>query len=154
MNFADIAKKQISEIERPPLPPSGMYRWQVTKVPSHENIANGDYTQVTFPVKAVEAYDSVDTDDLQKFGGLKNVTSSIRFLFDNKDETKFSQTEFRLRTFLEKHLQIDGIGRMTLAEAMTAAFNCQCDGEFGHRPDKNDPELVYGEIRKTSPTRE
>lgn len=154
MNFADIAKKQLSEIERPPLPPIGMYRWQVTKIPAAEDSGDKLWTSLRFPVKAIEAYDNVDADELRKFGGIKNVVSSVQFLFDNSDTTKFQQTEFRLKTFLEKHLQVENAANMSLGEALTAALNCQCDGEFAHRPDKNDRELVYGEIRKTSPVRE
>lgn len=153
-NFAEIASKRLADIERPPVAPVGMYRWQVTKIPTTEQISNGAYTQITFPVKAIEAYESVDADDLRKFGGIKNVVASVRFLYDNNDETKGAQTEFRIRTFLEKHLQVEGVGAMTLAQAMAATLNCQCDGEFSHRPDPNDREIIYGEIRKTAPVRE
>ena len=154
MNFADIANKKLADIERPPLAPPGMYRWQIVKIPTSENVANDAYTNVTFTCKAVEAYDSVDADDLAAFGGIKNVASQFRFLFDNNDATKFDQTLFRLRTFLEKHLAIDGAEKMSLNEAMNAAVNQQFDGNFFHRPDKNDKELFYGEIQKTAPVRE
>ncbi len=153
MNFAEIANKKMDEIERPPLAPVGMYRFQVTKVPTVEDISNGAYTQVSFPVKAVEAYESVDEDDLKKFGGFKNVISSVRFLFDNNDATKAAQTQFRLKNFIEMHLAVEGAEKMTLLEAMNASVNAQCDGELGWRPDKNDPEVKYAEIKKTSPIR-
>lgn len=153
-NFSEIANKKLADVERPAIPPVGMYRWQVTKMPVIEDVANGDYTNITIPCKAVEAYDNVDTDDLQKFGGLKNVISSKRFLYDNKDATKGGQTEFQIRQFLEKHCAIEGVEAMTIGQALAASLNAQFDGEMKHRADKNDPELKYAEVAKTAPIRE
>lgn len=153
-NFSEIANKKLADVERPPIPPVGMYRWQVTKVPQIENVSNGAYTNITIPCKAVEAYDNVDEDDLQKFGGLKNVISSKRFLYDNQDATKGGQTEFQIRQFLEKHCAIEGIENMSIAQGLAACLNAQFDGEMKHRADKNDPEVKYAEIAKTAPVRE
>lgn len=153
-SFAEIANKKLADIEKVPLPPIGMYRWQVTKIPSIEVVSNGAYTNISIPVKAVEAYESVDSDELQKFGGLKNVTSFVKFLYDNNDETKGLQTENRIRTFIERHCAVEGAENMTITEALNALVNRQFDGEMKWRPDKNDPETKYAEINKTSPVRE
>ncbi len=153
-NFSEIANKKIADVERPPLPPVGMYRWQVTKTPVIEDTAGGQYTSISFPCKAIEAYDNVDTDELSAFGGVKNVVSSVKFFYDNQDATKGAQTEFRIRQFLEKHCAIEGVEDMTIGEGMAKATNCFFDGEMKHRPDKNDPEMKYAEIGKTAPVRE
>ena len=79
-SFAEIANKKIADVERPPLPPVGNYRWQVTKAPQIEETAGGQYTSISIPCKAVEAYDNVDTDDLSAFGEIKNVVSQVKFL--------------------------------------------------------------------------
>ena len=153
-SFAEIAKKKIADVERPPLPPVGNYRWQVTKAPTIEEIADGQYTNISIPCKAVEAYDNVDTDDLSAFGGIKNVISTVKFLYDNNDATKGAQTEFRIRQFLEKHCAIEGIEDMSIGEGLAKCVNAQFDGVMQHRPDKNDPEMKYAEIQKTAPVRE
>lgn len=153
-NFSEIANKKLAEVERPPVPPVGMFRWQVTKVPQIEDVANGQYTQITVPCKAIEAYDNVDSDELSAFGGIKNVTANKRFLYDNQDATKGGQTEFQIRQFLEKHCQIEMTDDTTIAEGLAKCVNAQFDGELKHRPDKNDPEIKYHEIGKSAPVRE
>jgi hypothetical protein len=154
-NFSEIANKKLAEVERPPLPPMGMYRWQVTKPPVIEEAgAGGAYTSITIPCKAIEAYDNVDTDELSAFGGIKNVVSSVKFLYDNNDATKGAQTEFRIRQFLEKHCAIEGVEEMTIGEGLAKSVGGQFDGTMNHRPDKNDPEMKYAEIQKTAPVRE
>lgn len=154
MNFAEIANRKLSDVERPPIPPVGMYRFQITKIPSMESIANGAYDKVTFTCQAVEAYENVDEDDLKKFGGTKNVTVTRGFMFDNNDETKFAQTLFQLKSFIEKHMQVDGADKMSISEALNACVNAQFDGEVRWRADKNDKEVNYAEIGKTAPVRQ
>jgi len=154
-SFAEIANKKIADVERPPLPPVGNYRWQVTKAPSIEEAgAGGQYTSISIPCKAVEAYDNVDSDDLSAFGGIKNVISQVKFLYDNQDATKGAQTEFRIRQFLEKHCALEGVEDMSIGEGLAKCVNSQFDGVMNHRPDKNDPEMKYAEIQKTAPVRE
>lgn len=154
MNFAEIANRKLSDVERPPIPPQGMYRFQIAKLPSVETIANGAFDKVTVVCKAVEAYENVDEDDLKKFGGTKNVSVTRTFMFDNNDETKFQQTLFQLRTFLEKHVLIEGAEDMSLTEALNASINGQFDGDLRWRADKNDKEVNYAEIGKTAPVRQ
>ena len=154
MNFAEIANRKLADVERPPIPPQGMYRFQVTKIPSMESIANGAYDKVTFTCQAVEAYENVDEDDLKKFGGTKNVTVTRGFMFDNNDETKFAQTLFQLKSFIEKHMQVDGAEKMSITEALNACVHAQLDGELRWRADKNDKEVNYAEIGKTAPVRQ
>jgi hypothetical protein len=154
VNFAAIANKKLADVERPPIPPLGMYRFIVTKPPQIEEIANGAYTQVTFISKALEAYENVDQEELKEFGGIGNVISSVKFLFDNNDTTKSGNTQFKLRQFIEKHCAVEGVADMTFGEAIAKAFNTQFDGEIKHRADKNDPEVKYAEIQRTAPIRE
>lgn len=154
MNFAEIASRKLADVERPAIPPVGMYRFQISKLPTMESIANGAYDKVTFICQAVEAYENVDEDDLRKFGGPKNVTVTRGFMFDNNDEQKFAQTLFQLKTFIEKHLQVDGADKMSITEALNASINAQFDGEVRWRADKTDKEVNYAEIGKTAPVRQ
>jgi hypothetical protein len=154
VNFAAIANKKLADVERPPIPPLGMYRFTITKPAQIEEIANGAYTNITLICKALEAYENVDTDELATFGGVSNVVSSVKFLYDNNDANKGAQIEFRIRQFLEKHCAIEGVAAMTIGEGLAKAVNCQFDGEIKHRADKNDPEVKYAEIQRTAPIRE
>lgn len=151
-SFADIATKRLEDIERPPIPPRGMYRWQVTKIPSNDDM-NDQYEKVSFSVKAVEAYDNVDADELKSFGGIKNVIATHDFIFDKTDDTKFAQTLFNLKNFIERHLAVEGAENMALSEALNASVNAQFDGELKWRPDKNDTSVFFAQMGKTAPVR-
>lgn len=151
VNFADIAKKKIAEVERPQLAPVGNYRWQVQKLPTLGTITGKDgreWDTVTFPVKVVEHLEDVDAEDYK--GDLRNVTSRVQFMFNKQDEAAFDQTLFRLRTFLEKHMGVADES-MSLNEALNASVGGQFIGTFQHRPNKDNPEEIFGEISKTAP---
>lgn len=152
-SFADIAAKRLADVERPPLPPKGMYRWQVAKIPEISEMAAGAFEKVSFVCKAVEAY-NVDEDDLKAFGGTKNVALPLEFIFDKNDDTKFAQTEFRLKSFIEKHIKVEGAEEMTMMQSLNAAVNCQFDAMVDWQQDKNDKELFYARMGKTAPVRE
>lgn len=147
LNFADVASKAMDEIERPPLPPVGTYRWRVTKLPEQDTVGQDDaWDVVNFQVQAVEALDNVDMSDYK--GEVTGITQRLSFMFDKNDEAKFEQTLFRLKTFLEKHL---GLNEPTLAENLNASVGGEFLGDIVWRQDKNDPDLFYADIRKTAP---
>lgn len=152
-SFADIATKRIADIERPPIPPKGMYRWQISKLPSLDQL-NADYEKVSIMCKAVEAYDNVDADDLKAFGGIKNIAIPLEFIFDKNDDTKFQQTLFRLRTFLERHAAVEGADEMSMTQALNASINASFDAELTHRADPKDTSVFYAQMGKTAPVRE
>lgn len=149
-NFAEIAHKKLSEIERPPLPPVGHYVWQVSKLASVEKSNDGKWEFVTFPVKGVEAQEDVDPDALQEFGGVKNVINSIRFIFDTEDASAFAKAEYNLRNFLERTLKC-AQPEDNLAIAMNNAVNQRFLGDLVWRPDKQNTELFHANINKTAP---
>lgn len=147
LNFADVANKKIDEIERPPLPPVGTYRWRVLRLPEQSKVGKDDqYEVVNFSVQAIEALDDVDMDDYK--GDVTGILNRVQFMFDTQDEAKFEQTLFRLKTFLQKHLLLD-------SESVTEGLNDSVGSEFlgtiKWRQDKNDPELFYAEIGRTAP---
>lgn len=147
LNFADVANKRVDEIERPPLPPVGTYRWRITKLPEQTKVGQDDqWDVVNFTVQAIEALDNVDMDDYK--GEVTGIVNRLSFMFDTTDEAKFEQTLFRLKTFLEKHL---GLTSETVTEALNDSQGAEFLGDIRHRQDKNDPELFYAEISKTAP---
>lgn len=149
-NFSEIASKPVAEIERPPLPPVGTYRWKVLKLPVQDKIDSpkGSWDTVTFNVQAQEALDNVDMSDYK--GDVSGIFNRVQFMFDTNDEAKFEQTLFRLRTFLEKHMKVADDG-MSVNEALNAATGGEFLGDVAWRQDSNDPETFYAEIKRTAP---
>jgi len=150
LNFADIAKTKIEEIERPANAPVGTYVFQITKVPEMTTSQDGNWDIINIPCVAVEATDNVDPEDLRNFGAIKNIRQSYRFMFNKQDKAAFESTVFRLKTFLESHVRCTADG-MDLSQSLNASVNQRFLGELSWRPDKNNPEIIYTEIKRTAP---
>jgi len=151
MKFSDVLDRKVEDVKRPPNPPIGHYIWQVKKQPDSEPFESRNtgktFDRVSFQMACVEATDDVDPDELEEFGNVAGFVTTKSFLFDNEDETAFQRSEYNLKRFLE-HLGIDE--SLSLGEALAASVNAQCMGELRHRPDPNDPEIVYAELGKTA----
>src|SRR5690554_6946649 len=101
LNFADVASKKLADIERPALPPVGVYRFRVTKLPEVSTTANGEWDILNIPVRAVEA---VDVDDIDSYKGeVSNILLSVRFMFNKQDEVEFEKSLDRAKTFFSRH---------------------------------------------------
>lgn len=150
INFADQLNTNIGDIERPPLLPTGTYRWMVEKVPSFDTIANGDFDVVDFQLRCLGNEDDVDEEALREFGNVTNARMRHRFLFNKNDEALFKRTLFNLKRFLNEHLRVDASEDAPLKEALNASVNMTCKGLIRWRPDKNDPEVQYAEIASTA----
>ena len=156
MNFNDISKMKVSEIERSPLIPVGTYEAVVSKIPSVGSIANGAFEALDFNMKLVRAHDDVDKDDLKAYGGLGPMASvRRRFLFNTgdapEDKANFERTLFQVKTFLKDHLKVEGDSDAALNEMMNNAVNHRCNVFIRWRADKNDKEIMYAEIGSTGP---
>ena len=150
MRFTDSLDRNMEEVKRPPNPPVGHYVWQVKKHPdtdSFESKASGKtFDRLSFQMSCLEASDDVDPDDLQEYGDVAGFVTTKSFLFDNGDEQAFERSLYNLKRFFE-HLGLEE--SMSLSEALAAAVGAQCLGELKHRPDPNDPEVVYAEMGRT-----
>lgn len=151
MRFTDSLDRKLEDIKRPPNLPIGHYVWQVSKHPeivSREG-PNGDFEIVKFPLVCVEPSEDVDPDDLEEYGNVAGAMVSKDFLFPVGEDVAadFARAEFNLRRFLG-HLGVEE--SLSLGEALAASVNKQCLGKLEHRPDKNDPEVVYQEVKRTS----
>ena len=147
LNFNDIASKKIEDIEKPPLPPIGTYRWQITKLPETTFSADEQWQFLAFPCRAVEATEDADMSDYN--GDVKGIMSRVQFVFNRNDEAAFNQTVFRVRTFLEDHVKC-ATPTMSINEAINASVNQQFLGGFVHQLNKKTDEL-NGQITKTAP---
>lgn len=146
LNFNDILNETVETVERPPLPPGGHYRMVVQGLPK---INDTDQFQiVNFMLKGVAAMDDVDPDLLKEYGKVDSVVVQRSFIFNKEDQAAFKQAQFRLETFLFEHLGIP-LG-ISLKEALNQSVNKQVIGEVGARPDRNDPTILYPDIKSTA----
>lgn len=148
LNFSDVASKKLADIERPPLPPIGTYRWAVTKLPESTISADGKWDILNFPVRAVEAMEDVEMDGYK--GDVNNIIQSVRFMFNKEDEVEFEKTLDRVKTFLIKHLQCGDE-----ADALNVAINNSVNQQFlapiVWKQDKQDLDIFHANIGKTAP---
>lgn len=148
LNFADVANKKVADVERPPLPPVGTYRWSITKLPIVTTSGDGKWDILTVPVRALEAMDDVDMTDYA--GEVTNITNQIKFMFNKEDEAEFEKSLYRVRTFFEKHVKCASEDD-TIAQALNSSVNQQFLGSIAWSQDKNDPELFYANLTRTAP---
>lgn len=147
-NFADIATKKVADVERPPLPPVGTYRWSIPKLPVQTTSGDGKWDILTINCRALEALDDVDMSDYS--GEVTNITNQLKFMFNKEDEAEFEKSLFRLRTFFEKHVKCASEDD-TMGQAMNNCVSQQFLGSIAWQQDKNDPEIFYANIARTAP---
>lgn len=150
LNFAEIASKKVEEVERPPLPPVGTYRFRVMKVPESTKSGDEQWEFLRFNCRAIEPMDNVETGDYP--GDIANIMLSKSFVFNSADEAAFETTLFQLRQFCEKHLRCVEDG-MTVAEMLNASVNAEFLGDVKWQQDKRDQsgETFNAEIGRTAP---
>lgn len=148
LNFADIAGKKLDEIEKPPLPPVGTYRWIITKLPEVTTSPDGKWDILNINCRAVEALDDVDMTDYS--GQVTNIVNRLSFMFNKEDEAEFEKSLYRARTFFENHVRCAEPGD-TLGQAMNNSVNQSFNGTIAWRQDKNDSDVFHANIGKTAP---
>jgi len=152
MNFTDALNRNLEDIKRPPNLPVGHYVWQINRVPEQEAFTSrntGDtFDRLTFQVVCVEPMDDVDADELEEYGNVQGTPNRKSFLFTQNEEeaVKFEQSMNNLKRFLG-HC---GLEEGNVEAAINDCVGKQFVGELGHRPDPNDPEVIYAEIGRTA----
>jgi len=153
MRFSDALDRTLDEIKRPPNLPVGHYIWQIEKFPDmdeFESSRTGDqFERITFNLVCVAASDDVDSDDLEAYGNVQGAKNRKTFMFTNNEEEKasFDRSMFNLRRFLG-HCGVDE--NLSISEGLAESVGKQFLGQLNHRPDVNDPEIVYTEIGVTA----
>ena len=152
MSFADALDTKLDEVEEPKKLPQGTYLMTVVKPPILGQAGkDGQYDTVDFLFRPIAAQDDVDPDDLKDYGDIAGAIVRQRFMFDTQDENKFKASEWRLRKFINDHLQVDGAGTMSFKQALAATPNHQCLVNVGWRPNPQNPEQIFVEVKKTAP---
>lgn len=147
-DFSSILNKRAADIEKPPLPPQGTYRFTVTKVPEFKEVGGGDWDMAIFQCQAVEAMDNVDMDDYK--GDVKGIRLSKTFLFNKNDEVEFAKTEYSMRGFLQNHLGVLD-DDMSIGEALNTCKGAEFLGDVKWREDNRAPGEFQAEIGRTAP---
>lgn len=151
VNFASVLDNKVEDIQRPPNMPIGTYTWTVSKVPEQNTFADGKWEAVDFAMKCVGPTDDVDADDLAEYGDCTRRQLRKRIMFNTEDEGAFKQSLYQLRTFCEKHLQVEGASKMSIKEMLNESVHHQCLGTVRWNPDKNNPDIIYDELGRTAP---
>jgi hypothetical protein len=148
LNFAEAASKKIADVEKPPLPPVGTYRWSITKLPAQATSNDEKWDFLTFQCRALEAMDDVDMEGYQ--GEVTNIILPLKFMFNKEDEAEFEKSLYRVRTFLEKHVKCAD-ETDSIAQALNKSVNQQFLGGVVWNQDKNDPENFFANLVRTAP---
>lgn len=148
LNFADIASKKVEEIERPPLAPTGTYRFSITKIPEVSTTNDEAWDILTIPCRAVEALDNVDMSDYK--GEVTGIVMQHKFMFNKNDEVEFEKSEWRMRQFFEKHVGCAEEGA-TIAQMLNASVNGQFLGDVVWKQDQKTTGLFHANIGRTAP---
>ena len=151
MKFSEALDRQLEEIKTPPPLPVGHYIWQISKHPEITEFEGRDgtaYERLTFPLTCIEPGDDVDPDELAEYGNVQGAFNRKAFLITNGTEADVERGLAQIKGFL-KRIGIDEEG-MTLSEALAASVGTQFLGEVTHRPDKNDPEVIYAEVGRVA----
>lgn len=150
-NFNEVLAKSAESIERPPLPPKGTYVLAVAGQPKPPRESK-QWEVLDIQMRGVRpdaAAGDVDMDAYKAYGDAKNILVRKSFMFDTTDEASFANTQFQLKEFLTKHLGLDG--SLSIKELLALAVGKQCLGVIDFRPDDNDPERVYVDLKRTAP---
>jgi hypothetical protein len=149
--FSKILTRKIEDTAPVPLAPVGFYIFQV--ISDAAITVRGEFEIVEFQLRGVQAADddSVDMAELTAFGGAKNVLvrKSILFPTDGEKEADILKAQNDLKRFLSDHLNIDP--SLDFKTALSQVKGKTCLGQVGHRPDKQNPDVVYSELKKTMP---
>lgn len=153
-NFNAILDKKMDTIEKPKLVPPGTYKGMVTKVPSIERSPDGKWDFLDFNLRLTEAGSDVDEAALASYGGLGSHSNMRRrFLFNTGDTTEdkagFDRTQYDVKRFLVDHLKC-AKEDTSLKEGLNNSVNQSCMVVVKWRADKQDPDIMYSEINKTT----
>lgn len=150
-SFSDALNRAAETIKRPPPLPVGHYVLQVTKMPDPPEQMNskvGVLEKLTIQCQSVSPHDDVDPDEIADYGNPAGVPLRLDFLFNTEDEAKFEGTLNRLKNFCAACGV--NVEEGSVSEWLTELPNAQFLGEVKHRPDPNDPDIIYTEVGRTA----
>lgn len=153
MDFNQVLKTIVNEIERPPLVPHGTYVGQISKVPTPRDLSTVNFNGnvVDFNIRLQQAQEDVDADALREYGSLASAMCQHSFMFNKDDDNAFQRTLFNMRRFLEDTLKIDLSDGKDLSQALNESVGRQFLVTLKWEPDKQNKEIMYARVAKTAP---
>jgi len=151
--FTSILEKKGDEIKRPPNPPTGHYRWEVTNPAVERVTEDGSWGIIEIPVKAVSAQADVDETLLEEFGRpVESIVNRVSFVFsmaeDSEGEASRARGQFYLKEFTDK-LGLDFKGPESLKERLSQIVGAHFVGQLTNKVDKNNPDITRSELNRT-----
>jgi len=140
-NFANLLDRNVGTVEKPKPLPEGSYTFVISEHETGES--NQKKTPfVRFMCQPVEAYEDVDDEALEAFGGQAAMAKKkIRYTFYLTEDSLF-----RLDTFVGEHLGLTG----KLSEAIGETTGASFVGRIVHKPNEKDLESPFAEIDSTA----
>ena len=145
IDFAELANLKTEDVKKPPLPPQGNYRWQITKLPSDRKSKDEKWLFVNFPCRAVEALDAGMMDGYE--GEVTGIVMVKSFMVDREDAVAKERGLYRIRMFLEEHVGATG---STMGELFNSSVNGQFIAPIVYR-EREDTKEMQAEIGNTAP---
>lgn len=150
--FSELAKMKLDDVKRPPLCPPGTYIFRITKPfsVSAKDTPKGSFEFVDFPCQAQQAEADVDQVALHEAGGVSALVISKRFIFNTSEEERAQaeRTNDDLKQFLQGSCQVEG---STIGELCANAQGAYFKAVIGHRPDPENIDRVYYDMKQTMP---
>ena len=146
----DLLDQKAEEIKRPPNPPEGHYRFEVSRDHAVRE-TGGDWTFIEIPVQAKAAQEDVDPDELEAFGrGADNIRARVSFgQSSNEADTATNEDNaWRMQEFL-KHCGLDPEPDESLRSQLGRAKGAQFIGKLVLEADRNDPEIKRVRLTRT-----
>jgi len=145
-NFAEILKgAKLGEIEKPKPLPIGSYQAMIKTIEYGETMGDKKTPYVRFNVETVQHMDDVNEVDIENAGGAEKLRGKkLRVDFFLTPDAMY-----RLQDFVIEHVGLDSLKGVDLDQAIPQLVNNLVGIKVKHRPDKNDPEMLYAEVERT-----
>jgi|SRR5215831_6855631 len=140
LSFSSILDQQVEDAERPKPIPTGSYICLVAGLPRYDKSTQQQTEYAEFTLQPLEPYKDVDTEELEKMGGLENRT--LRYTLWLTEDSKY-----RLRKFIEDcGITIKG---KSFAEAIEELPGQQVIANVVHGAAK-DGSAFYANVKSTA----
>lgn len=150
IDFATILGTKVDDVEPPKTAPAGTYQFEGLKATSRKATKEGQFSKFILSAKAVAVMDeSVDAELLEEFGDVEKIRLSKEIVIWGDEKDDINKALDQLIKFLTDHCGIEADENATVSDLLDSFAGATFIGEVDHRPDQDDPDVVYPFISKT-----